>query len=400
MAQPKPQIIGSSRIRSLPYFRRKLRAELLALLKKQGFKLGPNKLFKGRPLGKEKIRAIHSLSREERLAEESLFVAKWFPRVSKYFASGCDVDPARVEPYPVLVEDNEEHAALFRIAALWWSVPVSRGFGRRFRILIFDKSNNKLFGLLGLTDPVFNLRTRDSWIGWDVRMRERMLAHVMDAFVLGAVPPYNQLLGAKFVGLLAASDFIRETVRRRYGTSRSIILRRKFDGRLAMVTATSALGRSSIYNRLRHEGVEVFRPVGFTQGYGHFHLANGTFESIRKYLRASKDEEIDRHQFGDGPNYRIRVARKALERLGLPSGLLRHGIRRAVYVAPLASNTAAFLKGEATRLTWYHRPLEEIVRSWRERWLLPRASRDPSYQGFDCRAWNQILELHQSNQIP
>ena len=215
----------------------------------------------------------------------------------------------------------------------------------------------------------------------------------MDAFVLGAVPPYNQLLGAKFVGLLAASDFIRETVRRRYGTARSIILRRKFDGRLAMVTATSALGRSSIYNRLRHEGVEVFRLVGFTQGYGHFHLANGTFESIRKYLRANKDEEIDRHQFGDGPNYRIRVARKALERLGLPSDLLRHGVRRAVYVAPLASNAAAFLKGDATRLSWYPRPLNEIVRNWRERWLLPRASRDSSYRTFDKLQWNEILGI-------
>lgn len=393
MAKPEQPVIAGSKIRSLPYFRRKLRAELLALLKKQGFKLGPNKLFSGHPSGKNKIRAIHSLSRKERLAEESVFVSKWFPRVSKHFASGCDVDPAHVEPYPVLVEDNEEYAALFRIASLWWSVPVSRGYGRRFRILIFDKSNNKLFGLLGLTDPVFNLRTRDSWIGWNVRMREQMLAHVMDAFVLGAVPPYNQLLGAKFVGLLAASDFIRETVRRRYGTARSIILRRKFDGRLAMVTATSALGRSSIYNRLRHEGVEVFRLVGFTQGYGHFHLANGTFESIRKYLRANKDEEIDRHQFGDGPNYRIRVARKALERLGLPSDLLRHGVRRAVYVAPLASNAAAFLKGDATRLSWYPRPLNEIVRNWRERWLLPRASRDSSYRTFDKLQWNEILGI-------
>ena len=136
MAEPKAPLIVGSSIRSLTYFRRKLRAELLALVKKQGFKFGPDKLLRERSYGKKKIRAIHSLSRKERLAEERPFVAKWFPRLSKYFASGCDVDPARVEPYPVLVEDNEELAALFRVAALWWSVPVSRGFGRRFRILI------------------------------------------------------------------------------------------------------------------------------------------------------------------------------------------------------------------------------------------------------------------------
>jgi hypothetical protein len=293
----------------------------------------------------------------------------------------------------VLVQDSEELAALFRLATLWWSVPVSHGYGRRFRILIFDRSNNKLLGLLGLTDPVFNLRTRDNWIGWDVRAREKRLAHVMDAFVLGSVPPYNQLLGAKFVALVAASDFIRKVVKERYSKAKSVILQREFDGRLAMVTATSALGRSSIYNRLRHGGVEVFHPVGFTEGYGHFHLANGTYEKLRQYLRACGDHEIDRYRFGSGPNYKIRVARKALEHLGLPPDLLRHGVKRAVYVAPLATNTAAFLQGEAKRLQWYNRPLSGIVSYWRERWLLPRASRDDSYQAFRCEEWEKILGL-------
>jgi hypothetical protein len=215
----------------------------------------------------------------------------------------------------------------------------------------------------------------------------------MDAFVLGAVPPYNQLLGAKLVALLAASDFVRKVVKGRYGKSRSVILRRKFDGRLALVTATSALGRSSIYNRLRHGEVEVFHPIGFTEGYGHFHLANGTFEKLRQYLRACRDPEIDRYRFGSGPNYRIRVARTALEHLGLPPDLLRHGVKRAVYVAPLATNTAAFLRGDAARLRWYNRPLGDIVAYWRERWLLPRASRDSSYQSFRSETWKKILGL-------
>ena len=123
----------------------------------------------------------------------------------------------------MLVED-EEFAALFRIATLWWSVPVSRGYGRRFRVLVFDRSNDKLLGLFALADPVFNLRTRDAWVGWDVRTRERMLAHVMDAYVLGSVPPYNQLLGAKLVALLAASDFSRSVFARRYKKTTSVIL--------------------------------------------------------------------------------------------------------------------------------------------------------------------------------
>ncbi len=382
-----------SKSRSLSFARRELRAELLRLLRKQGFSIGRDRLLEGHSYGKDEIRKIHAYSRQDRLAQEKPFVATWFLPLSKYFASGSDVDPSRVEPYPVLVENNEELAALFRIGSLWWSVPVSRGFGRRFRILIFDRSNGKLFGLLGLTDPVFNLRTRDDWIGWNVRTREKMLTHVMDAFVLGAVPPYNQLLGAKFIGLLAASDFTRGIFRRRYRKVKSVILRRRFDGRLAVVTATSALGRSSILNRLHFDGVEVFRRVGFTEGYGHFHLGNGTFEKLCQYLRACGDDEVERYKFGSGPNYRIRVARKALEHLQLPGDLLRHGIKRGVYVAPLAANSTAFLRGEAERLQLYHRPLDEIVRLWRERWLLPRAARDSSYRDFDREAWRGILGL-------
>ena len=377
---------------------RKLRADILDLLKRQGFRIGPDLLLKGRGYSKKRIRALHSHFRQERLAEERTFVTKWLPVVSKYFAAGSEVNPGSVDPYPVVVRDNEELSALFRIATLWWSVPVSRGFGRRLRIVVFDRSNGKIFGLLGLTDPVFNLRTRDSWIGWDVRCREQRLAHVMDAYVLGAVPPYNRLLGAKLVALLAASDFTRRLFKQRYGGLRSVILGRRFDGRLAMVTATSALGRSSVLNRLSFGGQRVFHPVGFTEGYGHFHMANGTFQRMREYLRASGDKEVERYKFGSGPNYRIRVVRRALEHLQLPAELIRHGVKRAVYVAPLADNAAAFLNGEATRLRWYGRPLEEVVRYWRERWLLPRASRDSSYRDFELQTWNEILGLGSSSQ--
>jgi hypothetical protein len=372
---------------------KKLRLHLLKLLREQGFGLGHDYELKVSGRSKRTIRAIHSHFRQDRLHEERKFVREWFPKVSKYLASGSEIDPLRIDPFPVLVENDKELATLFRIGCLWWSVPVSRGYGRRFRVLVFDRSNGKLFGLLALADPVFNLRTRDSWIGWGVRTRERMLAHVMDAYVLGAVPPYNRLLGAKFMSLLAASDFIRDTFKSRYKGAESVILGRKFDGRLVLVTTTTALGTSSVLNRLRLGGLQVFEPLGFTEGFGHFHLANGTFTRLREYLRSCGDKEGLRYKFGSGPNYRMRVVRKALERLRLPPDLLRHGVRRGVYVAPLARNSVAFLNGRASRLQWHHRPLGDLVQFWRDRWLLPRASRDTSYRQFDASSWQAILGL-------
>jgi len=386
---------GGSKLSSLE---RKLRSKLYGLLREQGLKVGDDNLVVQRDYRKDQIRRIHSTSREERLTIERPFVRQWLPRLSRYLASGSDIDPSGIDPYPVLVEDDAEMAALFRLACLWWSVPVSRGFGRRFRILVFDKSNDKLIGLLGLTDPVFNLRVRDLWVGWDAKQRKDRLIHVMDAYVLGAIPPYNNLLGAKLVALLATSDYIRNLFRKRYRASKSIIRKRMFDGRLAMVTATSALGPSSIYNRLRFEGTEVFRRVGFTEGYGHFHLANGTYEQLRKYLVSLGDDEVRRYKFGKGPNYKIRVIRKALKHLQLPADLLRHGIRRAVHVAPLAENAAAFLKGDYERLRWYRRPLEEIVDFWRNRWMLPRASRNTSYRDFNSGNWDSITGINRHSE--
>jgi hypothetical protein len=215
----------------------------------------------------------------------------------------------------------------------------------------------------------------------------------MDAYVLGAVPPYNQLLGAKLVSLLATSNFIRQVFERRYKNTKSVILGRKFNGQLALVTTTSALGRSSILNRLTYEGKDVFQNVGFTEGYGHFHLANGTFEKFREYLCVCGDNEAEKYRFGSGPNYRMRVVRKVLEHLHLPADLLRHGVKRGVYVAPLASNSQAFLRGEVKALKLYNRPVRKLAEFWKCRWLLPRSFRDQNYRNFRDSQWEKILEL-------
>lgn len=90
---------------------RSLRARLLNLLREQGFKVGEDHLILQRNYRKEQIRRIHAISRQERLTLERPFLSKWLPRLSRYLASGSDVDPSRIDPYPVVVEDDAEMAA-------------------------------------------------------------------------------------------------------------------------------------------------------------------------------------------------------------------------------------------------------------------------------------------------
>jgi hypothetical protein len=115
------------------------------------------------------------------MAVSQRFVSERFPDLIKYFASGEDIAPARISPVLDLVSSGTWEEDLFRLASLT-SVPVSNGFGRRLRYLVWDKHNGKLMGLIAIGDPVFNLSVRDRLIDWNAQARGERLVNIMDAF--------------------------------------------------------------------------------------------------------------------------------------------------------------------------------------------------------------------------
>ena len=260
------------------------------------------------------------------------------------------------------------------------------------RYLVRDRANGKLIGIFALGDPVFNLRVRDEWIGWNQADRRERLVNLMDAYVVGAVPPYAELLGGKLVASLIASEEVANKFEERYGSKAGLISRKEKRARLTLVTVTSALGRSSLYNRLRlmpiaeseaDSPVVDLRKLGVTTGYGHFQITDDLFSQLRKVLQEDGHKYADGHQFGDGPNWRIRVARIGLQSLGLnPNGVLRHGIRREVYAMPIATNACAFLAGGDEEPLFDCKTVNEIADLARNRWLIPRGERRPSYRQF------------------
>ena len=313
-------------------------------------------------------------------------------RFLEEIANGDEVDPENIRPELVEARSGTLTGDLFRFATLMWSIPVSQGYGRRLRYLVKDRANGKLIGLFALGDPVFNLRVRDTWIGWDQADRRKKLVNLMDAYVVGAVPPYADLLGGKLVTSLIASKEIGDEFVKRYGNSTGIISGRQKMARLALVTVTSALGRSSIYNRLKltlctppqtDDLVVELRRLGTTIGYGHFQITDDMFTRLRRLLQEDGHRYGDGHQFGDGPNWRIRVVRAGLEKVGLePARVLRHGIRREVYVMPIATNAKKYLAGKEMDLVFNHRTVEEIAASARDRWVVPRSKRKLDYLQF------------------
>ena len=347
----------------------------------QGFKVKDGMLIPPGNLNKDQVRKLHALSRTEKLVKTKRWILEKEDTCIKYFAHGEEVTPQAIYPRLELV-DTPLKADLFRYASLLWSIPLSTGYGRRLRFLIFDDSNGKLMGLLALGDPVYNLGVRDRWIGWSPEQKRKTLYHVMDAYILGAVPPYSYLLVGKLVALLATSDYVRDTFRERYAGKPSIIKGAVREPHLVLVTTTSALGRSSIYNRLSLPGRRVYHSLGFTQGWGHFHFPDEIFEELKAFLTEVGDPVVKGYRYGEGANWRSRVIKQALKRLGLSPDLLQHGIKREFFAAPLAQNTREFLRGEADTPEYFSASVEEIFAYFRERWLLPRALRDERYKTF------------------
>jgi hypothetical protein len=262
----------------------RLKRRIRAHLRKLGFNHGPDGALVAPLSSKANIRALHLEQRRDGLRAEKQFIQSVLPDLEIYFANGSEVDPGSVRPRLELIEAGTWQSDLFRLASLSWSVPVSYGFGRRLRYLVWDDHNGKLIGIIALGDPVYNLRVRDDVIGWTAQDRSKRLVGVLDAYVLGAMPPYNMILGGKLVACLIRTKEVRSDFEAKYGDTRGIISKKKKRAQLALISTSSSLGRSSVYNRLKLGEQLYLRPIGYTQGWGHFHVPNTLFADLREYL--------------------------------------------------------------------------------------------------------------------
>ncbi len=359
-----------------------LRAKIISSLTQQGFDVTEAGIQTPDQTDKDLIRKLHSVAVEHRVKRGSALRPKE-PTLIERIAKGDEVDPERIAPRLAEVIPDSEDELLFRYAALHWSIPVSSGYGRRIRFLIIDNHNNKLIGIIGLGDPVFGLGARDQWVGWNAAQRRNRLRHILDAYVLGAVPPYTELLGGKLVAMLAASVEVREAFERKYAAKTALISGVKGDARVAIITTTSALGRSSIYNRLRFRDRLLFVPTGFTTGSGEFHFANGLYSEVQAFATTFCKPTAKNGKWGAGFRSRREVIRKALAELGLPDTLIYHGVQRQVYLVPLARNAQSFLRGDEEELDYYCQDADSLFEYFKSRWLLPRAERTQAYREFD-----------------
>ena len=333
-----------------------------------------------------KFREMHREAREVQIREAQGWIEKAWCKRSCWFADGGEINPRNISPMLVEVKTTEQQD-LFRLARYTWSLPYSRGYGRRLRFLVVDEGHNTLMGVLGLQSAPISFSPRDRRVEYPEERKVELVNQTMDAFTLGAVPPYNRLLGGKLVVAAAASREIVEAYGEKYSGATTWMDGRTIPPHLVMITTTSAFGRSSIYNRATYQDPEtgskrkLAYPLGYTQGYGSVHL-HREYKDIKKFLVSAG---YDASQgYGSGPKPVWQNISKTLTMLGMGHEGLRHGIPREAWCIPLAENAWDYLGGQGEDPEYYDVPFERLAEWWTERWLLPRSERIT-----DWREWRK-----------
>ena len=324
---------------------------------------------------KSTIRQAMSFKRLEIINSNKIWIDKHLEVARVNLADGSQVIKSDIHPV-IEVCETQEQKNLFRIFRYYWSSPYSDYVGRRIKLLIRDDAlpNKPIIGIAALGSPIIHIPDRDDFIGWDRQTRTKNLIYTMDAYVIGALPPYNYLLGGKLISLLLASKEIRKIYEEKYKDKITIINKRCANSLIGIFT-TSLYGKSSQYNRIIYKHKKLYQLIGETKGYGTLHLSKETIQEMVIFLR-NNNVNID-HGFGNGPSWVMRVIAAAGELVGFDKKfLLMHSFKRSIYFLPLASNYHEFLNDKTAKPEFYDYTGEELINFWKERWLKNRSKNE------------------------
>jgi Domain of unknown function (DUF4338) len=224
-----------------------------------------------------------------------------------------------------------------------------------------------LIGIAALGSPVLDLRPRDNWLfggkGVKRRVRQMNLGSVSELYVAVGLRPYSDLLPGKLICYCMATREIHEAYNQKYG---------RRDGHpLTVIYTLGAFGpHCSQYNRVSIHGKLLYRQIGVTEGWSVSHIPDRLVHQISRYL-AAKRIKMRYVLRGKTPS-RFHIVHRFLRNVGVrPETVFNTGIRRAIYVCPLAKN---FQEVAATseKPDYDVPPIEDAIAWWQYRWLSMR----------------------------
>jgi len=366
-----------------------IRKKLIDALTKQGFVIDQSKIFIEDD--REILKNVQTQARLEKIKQHLKFLTSQNGSIKNFIINGKDIEPEKIQLEFRLVKSGSHEEALFKWWNLiWWSIPYERAYGRQMRFLLWDTYHDKPFGLIGLQSAPLKMKIRDDYLGITKDTRDWWVNMSMNAQRVGALPPYNQLLGGKMVAMALAAKEIREAYKNKYRDYKTILMQREIPAHLLFITTTGAFGKSSIYNRVKFKNDKLIEFLGYTRGSGAFHVPDEIYQDIIKLLK-EKGVNVGRG-YGYGPSRKRQLLSLGFQLLDLPD-FEYHGIKRAFYLIPHVYNLKRIIKnGEKPSFKEYH--LFDLTQFWKERWVLKRVERCDSWKSFDANEfWNTSQNL-------
>ena len=114
---------------------RELKELVFEHLQEVGFVITDKGMLLPRLVDKESLRELHRPASQLEIVARQDWLRPHLPKYLPFFANGNEVTPEHIDPILVEVTTRQQHN-LFRVARLLWSLPFSRGYGRRLRFLI------------------------------------------------------------------------------------------------------------------------------------------------------------------------------------------------------------------------------------------------------------------------
>ena len=338
-------------------------------LRMQGYDISKG-MFSLTRADRDDLRQTHALAKKERIARKLPFIRDHSKFIQDHMIDGKDLRIEDISPRLIPVVRTSHWETLFRWwNYVWWSMPYEAAYGRQMRYIVWDQHHQAVIGLLGLHSPLLSWAPRDRYLGLPPAERDYWVNQSMSAQRVGAVPPYNIVLGGKLVAMLMTSDTLRKDFRRKYSKQATVLQKRELPANLLFITTTGAFGKSSLYTRLRFGEEQLASFIGYSNGSGSFHVPDAIYEQMLTEL--GKSGVNVQRGYGHGPSRKLRLIRAGMESLGYQNGVF-HGVKRAIYLFRFARNLDRLIAGKAQRPFWHHRQESDLTDFWKNRWILPR----------------------------
>jgi len=218
--------------------------------------------------------------------------------------------------------------------------------GRNLFYILTDEVTGKYLGVICISSDFLDLTPRDNAIGWsrDVKTQQHMINHTAIGSTIVPLQPLGfNYMGGKLLALMCLSDTVQADWKRQYGDT------------LVGVTTTSLYGKTKAGGLSQYDGLEHWKPMGFSSGSVAFEPSRATKKLVFDWIKEKHPRKY--FEWWDAKNqqglplkrdHKNRSLNFAYSKLNIPKDKIRTEHQRGIYFSPLYDNTNEFLRKEIT----------------------------------------------------